>query len=535
MSRQEVAASFTVARGDLKQLEDLLTAGCSLDGAWNGPPLLQTAVEFDQIAAAQLLLQRGADLNSQPYIIEYPDEYPLRPDQDDKRLPYRLGGAFLLLAAARGCQPMVQLLAAAGPDVAAAAVLAASAAACLPHIKAKQASDTAESAAEEAAAAAAAAHAARGPAAEADAQDQDPTAAATAAAAEAATDLAPLELRHTREAQRVLALVKAVAGKHAAAALSLLLATLGDINQAGPSGKTALQLAAGAGAHGAVRLLLAKGAAVNVSAGGYTAVGWAAVMGHSAVVQQLLAAGAVPTAADVLLAAMCCREAVVQQLVAAGGEATAALRGHADPSLPLCEALLQGHSDAAMQQLLSAETDVRWELKGGWTAMHLAAAAGRPGVVRALIAAGADVSNVSKVDVDGFRIACLTPLHMLAGAAAVDDTEAASAWKGQDAAADDQDQVWEGRKQVAQMLLAHGADVNAREFGYTPLFVAADTGSEQAVQLLLELGANVNTGALIGASGVQTPFIHCSMEAEPPGCSGAAGRGRKHTPMFPRV
>ena len=50
-----------------------------------------------------------------------------------------------------------------------------------------------------------------------------------------------------------------------------------------------------------------------------------------------------------------------------------------------------------------------------------------------------------------------------------------------------------GHKEVAELLLANGADVNARnKYGDTPLHFAASAGSKDVVELLLAHGAEVN-------------------------------------------
>jgi len=67
----------------------------------------------------------------------------------------------------------------------------------------------------------------------------------------------------------------------------------------------------------------------------------------------------------------------------------------------------------------------------------------------------------------------------------------------------------QGHKDVAELLLASGAQVNARnKYGDTPLHFAATAGSKEVVELLLAHGADVNVvdrpiGA--GASG-KTPL-----------------------------
>jgi ankyrin repeat protein len=56
--------------------------------------------------------------------------------------------------------------------------------------------------------------------------------------------------------------------------------------------------------------------------------------------------------------------------------------------------------------------------------------------------------------------------------------------------------AWEGRKEVVELLIAQGADVNAKSFlGYTPLHQAAVFGQKKVVELLITKGADVNAKA----------------------------------------
>ena len=58
-------------------------------------------------------------------------------------------------------------------------------------------------------------------------------------------------------------------------------------------------------------------------------------------------------------------------------------------------------------------------------------------------------------------------------------------------------------KTLAEMLLSHGADVNARDKdGYTPLHYAAQKGSKEVGELLIASGAKVNAKTKSG----ETPY-----------------------------
>jgi uncharacterized protein len=93
----------------------------------------------------------------------------------------------------------------------------------------------------------------------------------------------------------------------------------------------------------------------------------------------------------------------------------------------------------------------------GWTALHLAAFFGQTAAAGALLARGADVGAVSR------NATANMPLHAaLAGRM---------------------------ERRLVELLLAHGADVNARGgAGYTPLHLAASRGDAGLVELLLAHG-----------------------------------------------
>ena len=58
--------------------------------------------------------------------------------------------------------------------------------------------------------------------------------------------------------------------------------------------------------------------------------------------------------------------------------------------------------------------------------------------------------------------------------------------------------AWHGQKEVAELLIANGADVNAKGTvrtkvgGVTPLHIAADKGHKEIAELLIAAGADVN-------------------------------------------
>jgi ankyrin repeat protein len=97
----------------------------------------------------------------------------------------------------------------------------------------------------------------------------------------------------------------------------------------------------------------------------------------------------------------------------------------------------------------------------GFTPLGLAVFFGNREAVEALLAGGAKVNLASRETMK------VTPLH---SAAAAKELE------------------------IARLLIASGADVNARqaEMGFTPLHEAAGNGNVEFVQLLIEKGADIN-------------------------------------------
>ncbi|HSZ17358.1 MAG TPA: ankyrin repeat domain-containing protein [Terracidiphilus sp.] len=127
--------------------------------------------------------------------------------------------------------------------------------------------------------------------------------------------------------------------------------------------------------------------------------------------------------------------------------------------LDVFEAAATGN-EARLQAILSESSESALVYSGdGWTALHLAAAFGTPLSVAALIFRGANVHAVSK------NAQKNQPLHAA---------------------------VALGRNTSAiELLLAHGADVNATQAGgYTAIFSAATANRKDLAELLLNHGAN---------------------------------------------
>ena len=239
--------------------------------------------------------------------------------------------------------------------------------------------------------------------------------------------------------------------------VEILLRAGADPNRASPYGETPLMAAARTGVVDGVAALLRHGAAVDAREGwrGQTALMWAAAEGHADVVARLAAAGADVDARS-------------------GGGFT-----------PLAFAVRAGYA-AAVDALLAAGADVNLALPDGVSPLHLAVVNAHYDVALRLLEHGADAAAAGP----GW-----TPLHQLVWtrrpnrhynnpaafpAGTVSDLE------------------------LARALVAHGADVNARQTaeprdgyrnmlnrrGATPFLLAAKAVDLELMRLLLDLGAD---------------------------------------------
>lgn len=265
------------------------------------------------------------------------------------------------------------------------------------------------------------------------------------------------------------ALFKA-AGEGDARQVEGLLKQGADVNTQNHAGFTPLHAAASAGHEAVVRVLLAKGAQINVADHiiGVTPLHGAASAGHEAVVRLLSEKGATLSGVAKVLgtplhgAARKGHEAVVRLLLMKGAPINALDQ---DGKTPLYEAANEGH-EAVVRLLLEQGASIDAADEDGDTPLHSAVYGGHEAVVRRLLEQGADVNTQNKRG--------LTPLH-----------EAAS----------------QGHKAVVGLLLEKGAPLNAAtKGGVTPLHAAAGADREAVVRRLLEQGAPVNAADEVGAT-----------------------------------
>jgi ankyrin repeat protein len=275
----------------------------------------------------------------------------------------------------------------------------------------------------------------------------------------------------------------------------LLLGAGADPKAANEYGATALYAAASNADPTMTKKLLAAGADPNAALNsGETPLMLAARDGRVATVHALLEGGADPNAKEkngaqtALMWAIANRHSgVTKELVQYKADVNARSKGG---STALMFAA-RGDKDSAVT-LLNAGADPNLKIPDwGGTALSIASTMGQADIVEALLNKGADVNYR---DTNSF-----TALH-----SAVRDSE-----YGEDAA--------QRARAVAtvKVLLAHGADVNARlhqekptvralnelQFeGATPLFLAAEVNNLEAIKVLVAAGADINIPTVYGTT-----------------------------------
>src|SRR5437879_1203411 len=179
----------------------------------------------------------------------------------------------------------------------------------------------------------------------------------------------------------------------------------------------------------------------------------------------------------------------------------------------------------AVRSLLKQHVDVNTPQADGATALAWAAHWDDTETVDLLIRAGANVNAANSYGVTPLSLACInqsaamvekllksgadpngapTPVIMTAARTGNVETVKSLLAHGADVNAKESPRgqtalMWavaEKHPEVARMLIDHGADVHARSTsGFTPLLFAARQGDMESARMLLEVGANVNEAA----------------------------------------
>jgi ankyrin repeat protein len=312
-----------------------------------------------------------------------------------------------------------------------------------------------------------------------------------------------------------------------------VLAAGGDASEADADGTTALHWAVHRGDLASATALLAAGAAADAANRyGVRPAYLAAENGDAATLRALLAAGADPHAAfaegETLLmtAARTGDVATIEALLAAGAAVNAVEARGGQTALMLAAA---ENNAAAIAALLAAGAarDAR-EATGELTALAFAVRGGAVAAVKALLDAGADPSGALP---DGTSLLMLAALNQAYEAASVlldygaDANAAVDGWTALHQIArvrrptrgfnlpgpEHRDRL--DSLELARRLVAHGADVNARQTGErdggtTPFLLATRSLDLPYMRTLLELGADAKlalddgTTAVMLAAGV---------------------------------
>ncbi|KAK2765322.1 hypothetical protein FQN54_008166 [Arachnomyces sp. PD_36] len=151
--------------------------------------------------------------------------------------------------------------------------------------------------------------------------------------------------------------------------------------------------------------------------------------------------------------------------------------------------------------LLEKGVDVETPNRKGKTALHIAAEAGHSGVIKTLISYGANLhATTTNYPTHSISASAVGPHRRPASSLGFrtsgggnesileEDSEAAIHFAASS-----------GSKEVVQLMLEHGADINSRSSqGSTPLHKALEAGQEDIIELLTDAGADVNSPLLYG-------------------------------------
>jgi ankyrin len=268
----------------------------------------------------------------------------------------------------------------------------------------------------------------------------------------------------------------------------------GDVNAGGSSGETPLHHAAKAGQEKVVRLLLERRADVSVrdTFFGHTALTLAAVGGHEAVEQILIANGADPADA----------RATVNPLALWGKDS------YLSESDRLKAAMSQGEDGRssddleldAVRKLVEVYGDIDRQSDTGWTALHDAANKGSAVIVEYLLEHQANVNARDNDGIIALHLSCINNhpstarLLINAGARLEARMERVDGTTDKSGGTPLHWACIVGSASTVALLLEAGANFEARTHWWrTPLHLAARFGHVDAAKLLLAKGADIES------------------------------------------
>lgn len=270
-----------------------------------------------------------------------------------------------------------------------------------------------------------------------------------------------------------------------------------QVNPRDPYTVTPLQTAASKGHKEVVELLLAKGADVNGKTGfvfgGCTALHRATCEGHKEVVEVLLAGGADVNAktkrgwTPLHTAASESLQDVYVIIVDEVAYVTKPLRRSSGTSPHGARSQRE-----VVELLLAKEAEVNARANDGETPLHLAAEGGDKEVVQLLISKGAKVNTRNDRGETSLHLAVIYGNHEVADLLC----------KGGGVLGNDMnDAVLQGNLKKVRTILAQKPELLSRQhnYGSDPLHLAALMGRKEIVELLLAKGANVNAKRQYGA------------------------------------
>jgi len=260
--------------------------------------------------------------------------------------------------------------------------------------------------------------------------------------------------------------------------VELLIANGADVNAKrntrSRKASTALHDAVDAARGDIVELLIAHGADVNTRTDlGITPLYIAERNGYTEIAELLLKHGAKEISPSLFGAFTYVDIDQIQVLIAQGADVNA--KNNSGQTL-LHLACRTGNKEVAVL-LIDKGADVDAETELGWTPLHDASTLGNHDIVKLLIDKGADV-NANRAQSPAFPRAAFFVIPNAKDNIRVTPLYLATLYGG---------------KNVIELLISKGADVNARnEIGQTALHRAAKSKSKDVVELLISKGADVD-------------------------------------------